>query len=279
MVSAGSFRGSERELRRFSGARAVRVSHVGLHTIDPHRHDWPNLTIYLTGAFTEHFDAGELRIAGPSVIVHPAGSEHANNIAAEGLETFGVMFDPAWLTNTAFEAKYDRPLHWLGGNVSAAARHLASEWMRPGSTEKHLAAATTRFFEMAMSNVVPRKPTWLRTVSRELELHDAETTRAIADRLNLNPAWLARAYRASAGEGMQETVRRKRIERAIRLLRSSKLQLADVALQAGFCDQAHMNRCFREVLGCTPQFIRYGAPRPRDAGRTRPGMFPAMAAS
>jgi AraC-like DNA-binding protein len=262
MVPAGSFRGSERELRRFSGARAVRVSHVGLRRIDPHRHDWPNLTVYLTGAFTEHFEDGEIRIAGPSVIVHPAGSEHANDIAVEGLETFGVMFDPAWLTNTGFSAKYDRPLHWVGGSVSAAARHLASEWMRPGSTEKQLAAATNRFFEMAMSNAVPRRPTWLKSVSRDLELHDAEATQAIADRLNLNPAWLARAYRASTGEGMQETVRRQHIETAIRLLRSSSLQLAEVALQAGFCDQAHMNRCFRAVLGCTPRAIR--SPHGRD---------------
>ncbi len=256
MMSAGSFRGSERELRRFSGARAVHVSHVGLRTIDAHRHDWPNLTIYLTGAFTEHFEDGELRITGPSAIVHPAGGEHANHIAAEGLETFGVMFDPAWLTNAGFDAKCDRPRYWLGGNAAAAARQLASEWMRPGSTEGQLAASTRRFFEVAMSSSVQRNPAWLRAVSNDLEARDPDDTRAIAHRLRLNPAWLARAYRASTGEGMQETVRRKRIERAIPLLRSPTLQLAEVAQQAGFCDQAHMNRCFRAVLGCTPGVMR-----------------------
>jgi AraC family transcriptional regulator len=82
------------------------------------------------------------------------------------------------------------------------------------------------------------------------------STLSIASRLDLNPAWLARAYRAAAGEGLQDTLRRRRVERALELLATTDMCLAEVALAANFCDQPHMNRCFRTVIGSTPAEVR-----------------------
>jgi len=78
----------------------------------------------------------------------------------------------------------------------------------------------------------------------------------IARRLDLHPAWLARAYRHATGEGLHETVRRRRVEQACILLRRSDRPLAEIALAAGFCDQSHMNRGFRATLGRTPAQVR-----------------------
>jgi transcriptional regulator GlxA family with amidase domain len=72
----------------------------------------------------------------------------------------------------------------------------------------------------------------------------------------LHPAWLARAYRAWRGEGLADTVRRRRVERGALLLRMSDTPLAEVAVACGFCDQSHMNRSFRAVLGRTPLDVR-----------------------
>jgi AraC family transcriptional regulator len=85
------------------------------------------------------------------------------------------------------------------------------------------------------------------------------STRSIAESLNLHPAWLARRYRQATGEGLHETLRRKRVERALTALRASDAPLAEVALDSGFCDQPHMNRCFRQVLGQSPQAYRSAA--------------------
>jgi AraC family transcriptional regulator len=78
----------------------------------------------------------------------------------------------------------------------------------------------------------------------------------IARRVERHPAWVARAYRAWRGEGMGERVRRRRVERATLRLRMSEAPLADVAAECGFCDQSHMNRSFRAVLGRTPLEVR-----------------------
>ncbi len=42
----------------------------------------------------------------------------------------------------------------------------------------------------------------------------------------------------------------------MRLLREDASTLADVAAASGFCDQSHMNRAFRAVLGRTPVQVR-----------------------
>jgi AraC family transcriptional regulator len=55
---------------------------------------------------------------------------------------------------------------------------------------------------------------------------------------------------------MHETLRRRRVEQACKLLRRSTLALAEVAASTGFCDQSHMNRCFQAVLGRTPARVR-----------------------
>jgi AraC-like DNA-binding protein len=86
--------------------------------------------------------------------------------------------------------------------------------------------------------------------------------------LSLHPAWLARAYRAWRGEGIAETVRRRLVERAVLKLRSGGASLADVAAECGFCDQSHMNRAFRSVLGRTPLEVRREAALLRPLART-----------
>jgi AraC family transcriptional regulator len=52
------------------------------------------------------------------------------------------------------------------------------------------------------------------------------------------------------------TAARFRVEQAARLLRETDLPLAYIATDAGFCDQSHMIRTFRRVLGRLPSAVR-----------------------
>jgi len=47
----------------------------------------------------------------------------------------------------------------------------------------------------------------------------------------------------------------------VRLIRNRQGGLAEIAVEAGFCDQSHMNRAFQAVLGCTPGEVRTEAAR------------------
>src|SRR5690606_13909721 len=237
------------------GARLARVMHPPRQRIAPHGHDWPVLTLYRIGGYREVGEAGEIEFDGPSVVFQPAGAAHADEIGAMGLETLSVMFDPAWLGADARKLLPRRTWWGPGGTAAAASRQLAALWLNPDASERELGAATSRFLlGLFTATSPPRRPAWADEAETWLERETR--TDAIAGNLARHPAWLARAYRAWRGEGLMETLRRRRVEKATLRLRESTAALADIAAECGFCDQSHMNRAFRAVLGRTPLEVR-----------------------
>lgn len=239
----------------------MRVSHAGGHVIAEHRHDWPTLTVHVAGACMEQLDGGEVRIANPSANLLPAGHFHSDIIEPVGLETFGIVFDPAWLRIIGCDVRVDLPRSWSRGPVGHEARQLSLCWSSSTATEAELTQATKRFFETAFHSRELLAPTWFDEALSEIEGSPNVTTLSLARRFDLHPAWLARSFRAAAGEGLQEALRRKRVELACELLAATSQSLADVAAAAHFCDQSHMNRCFYAVLGRTPAQVRERSPQ------------------
>jgi AraC family transcriptional regulator len=65
-----------------------------------------------------------------------------------------------------------------------------------------------------------------------------------------------RTFRTSFGESPQAYILRQRILRAEQLIRSSDEPLARIALDCGLCDQAHLSRVFRRIVGVSPSAWR-----------------------
>lgn len=230
--------------------------HPGSQLIAEHRHDWICLTLPILGSGVEISEGGEARLDGPSAVLHPPGMCHSDRIDDGGLETVSLQFEPAWLRHIGLEKPLDRTRCWTGGRTAAAARRVALAWTNPRVPARSLAEATAHFLNGALVEPERPRPAWLDPVSAALRADPTAGAGSLARGLGLHPASLARAYRAHVGEGLQETVRRLRVHRAVRLLRGSRLPLAEIALAAGFCDQSHMNRCFRAVIGRTPLKVR-----------------------
>lgn len=244
--------------------------HGRRQVISAHRHDWACITIPIVGQGTEHWDGGEARMSGPCVVAHPPGAAHSDHIGEEGLETVSIQYDPRWLSSSSLTFRYpfDRTRWSAGGMVSAHARRLAQTWSRRGVTGPDLARATAAFLHALQSAEPVAVPSWLEHVREAIESPAPPATAALAARLDLHPAWLARAYRAAVGEGLAETARRKRVERALPLLHRTRLPLSQVAAAAGYADQSHMNRDFRILLGRTPLQVRTESARLELSGRS-----------
>ncbi len=243
---------------RLPGAHVSRIMHPPGQRIAAHGHDWPVLTLYRLGGYHEQAEDGRtIMFDGPSVVFQPAGAAHADEIGDSGLEMLGMTFDPAWLTCEARAALPTRTQWLLGGALTDAGRALAEAWLAPNADEANVREQTSRFVVTAFTRVgpQPKAPAWGARVAAALN-DERPSTQSLACAEALHPAWLARAYRAWRGEGMGETVRRRRVERAALMLRGGVAPLAEVALACGFCDQSHMNRAFRAVLGRTPLEVR-----------------------
>lgn len=73
-----STRSCHRALRLSTGAAAFRVSDAAHVRVDEHSHDWPVLSLYISGAVRNLTAAGETVLCGPSAVLYGAGAEHAN---------------------------------------------------------------------------------------------------------------------------------------------------------------------------------------------------------
>jgi AraC family transcriptional regulator len=258
-AEAHDYEGAVVEHQRRSGAHVSRIMHPPGQHIAAHEHDWPVLTLYRMGSYRECADDGRTIVFdGPSVVFQPAGAAHADEIGESGLETLAMTFDPAWLSEEARALLPTRTQWRPGGEMAIAARSLADVWLDEEAGDARLSAVTSAFLARMFRVRAARAPDWAERVT------DDASTEELARSLGLNAAWFARAYRAWRGEGLVETARRRRVERATALLRYGRDALADVAVAAGFCDQSHMNRAFRVVLGRTPREVR------REAALLRP---------
>jgi AraC family transcriptional regulator len=74
----------------------------------------------------------------------------------------------------------------------------------------------------------------------------------LADVVQLSTSHFFRAFRKSFGEPPITYIMHQRIRRAQELMLASRAPLSQVALECGMCDQAHLCRCFRRIVGTSP---------------------------
>jgi AraC family transcriptional regulator len=240
-------------LQRFSGALVRRTLDRSGARVAEHAHDWRVLSLFVLGSYSNQTEIGERFIAGPSAILYSAGAAHRNTAGQDGFEQIEIEFDPAWLRSVSLPA--GPVLHWLGGRTGAQARALARICTHDVS-EESLLAALQQFFAAAASDISGRRPAWLDSVARRLRDDPTRKVSELARGAGLHPSWLGTAYRQAAGEGLMDAAARFRVEQAAKLLRETGLPFADIAMEAGFCDQSHMIRTFHRILERPPSAVR-----------------------
>lgn len=239
-------------LRQLSGAFVRRVIDRSGKDVPEHAHDWPLLSLFVMGGYLTRAEPGEAFICGPSAVFYQAGAAHRNTVAETGFEQVEIEFDPAWLGGAIPSVAVSR---WIGGQVGSAARALA-RLCSDETDEAAMRLALRRFFESAVRS--PPRPTagWVAEVIRRLRENPSLQVRDLAPVAQRHPAWLGTAYSQVTGEGLAAAAARFRVERAAQLLRETDLTPAQVAADAGFCDQSHMSRTFRRLLGRLPSAVR-----------------------
>ena len=98
----------------------------------------------------------------------------------------------------------------------------------------------------------------------------------LAGLVQLSSSHFFRAFRKTFGESPLTYIMKRRIRRAQQLMLTSQLRLSQVALECGMCDQAHLSRAFRRIVGTNPnawrrQFLVGPAPDSSIAGKSRSG--------
>lgn len=79
---------------------------------------------------------------------------------------------------------------------------------------------------------------------------------AIARVAYCSPAHFSRSFRAAFGETPHRYLQRRRVERAMFLLRETDRSITDICFDVGFTSLGTFSRTFRDVVGQTPSDYR-----------------------
>ena len=251
------------------GVRYTESRFAALTPYPLHEHPAPGIALLLRGAMEMTYASGR-RLAGDaggdrvSAVVLPTGEPHSGRTGTDGalvlflelsadkLSTIG----PSAEDLLALPAQLRAPrLAMLGRSlvreldVADDAATLALE----GLTLEVLAALVR---QRRHSATLGPPPAWLRRVRETLEDCYGERElriAALAEVAGVDPAHLARAFRAHYGTTPGAYLRETRVRRAAEALIDSSTPIGEIALDAGFADQSHFTRLFRTSYGVTPQ--------------------------
>jgi AraC-like DNA-binding protein len=79
---------------------------------------------------------------------------------------------------------------------------------------------------------------------------------ALADIAHVSPAHFSRQFRATFGEPPHRYLQRRRVERAMELLRETDLPVTEICLDVGFTSLGTFSRTFRAIVGESPSAYR-----------------------
>jgi AraC family transcriptional regulator len=217
----------------------------------------PYLAIVLDGVLVKSFRRRSLELGPACALTMPAGAIHGARFGSDGARILIVSPRGA---GERVSGCFDRLLELRGQELTWLAWRLAAE-LRASDAAAPLAAeglalellaATTREAEDDGPGRRPRA--WLGEAEELLRerLHDRLGLGELAEAVGVNPAQLARAFRLHYGLSVGEYGRRLRLAWAVKELARDDSTLAEIAASAGFADQSHFTRAFKQHVGCTP---------------------------
>lgn len=124
----------------------------------------------------------------------------------------------------------------------------------PDAPARH--ARAQRLLARRLTEDSPGSPEVRRVLGRLRSSHGAARVEALAAEVGWSRRHLSARFRAEIGLAPKAVARLARAEYAAQLLRDGE-PLAEVAYAAGYADQPHFNRDFRELVGCAPGEFRF----------------------
>nr|WP_305119391.1 AraC family transcriptional regulator [Stutzerimonas decontaminans] len=244
----------------------------------PHCHETFSIGAITAGASTYFNGDAQERIArGTLVLINPQTVHACNPIDGRPWSYLMFYVDVCWLGALQHELGVSSdghfipyaPIQSLDQTLFNGLTQLYATLLDQQADTLHKQSAAVEYFTLLQQTLAPA-PTQpyaepLQQLSRAAEYiaeHCTEALRLedICQAAELSPSYLIRTFKQHYGMTPHAYLLNRRIQRSQHWLRQG-LDLAEVALAAGFADQAHFQRTFKRQLAATPGQYRDRAAR------------------
>jgi AraC family transcriptional regulator len=254
---ASSLHGDTCIQRAVGGMVATEVLYSPSLTIPRHDHELASVSVVLAGGYDETFGGRRRRAVPGSVIVHPEGEHHSDQHGPGITRLLNIEIGSERLQELRGELRYlsdawdrhDFRATVIAHRICLEVGATDGSGLILESLVLELFAILDRSHEADVS-----ASAWVLKVRDALECPSTvpPSILQLSQLAGVHTVHLARTFKRHFGCTIGEYARRIRIGRALARLQDPAISLTDVALEAGFSDQSHMNRCLVAHTGLTP---------------------------
>lgn len=258
------------QIQRFevSGFRVTNAVFPSLLYLPSHYHECACFAVVLQGTVNKLFPRHAYELPAASFVTMPPQERHCDQFAANGAHM--LVVEPVAVDEDVLHpcAHLFDIIHFARDEtVTAIAQRITRELQMPDAVSSltvngllfELLAISVRN-QRPFSKVTSTPPIWLKRVHDYLHscFNQSFQLADLADEVGIHPVHLSRVFRLYYGMTFGEYVRRLRVDWAKQQLALSadSFSLAQLARSAGFADQSHFTRVFKQIMGVTPGHYR-----------------------
>jgi AraC family transcriptional regulator len=229
-----------------------------------HSHQLANICFVLKGSFAESFSRSAYHCNTRSIMLKPPGEPHRNRYGDRGAHCLIIEIKKSLLgASPDLSRLFGSVSHLQMSSTTVAPNQMLRE-LRIMDTASALSIEGLAFELMGeMLRQTQRRggrmePAYLHAASEFLHDNFSKPIRLrdIAKAAGVHPSHLAKLFRRFHHCSVGEYLRLFRLRWALRALSSTRSPIAQIALAAGFCDQAHLSNVCKRVTGMSPTRVR-----------------------
>jgi AraC family transcriptional regulator len=260
-IKPGDFHGQNGVVIRSGGFIFSETSYQIDETSPLHDHALPHLCYVVGGRYQEilgrNSAAKTFERESPNVLFMPAGIPHSQQHYAPGRH---FIIEACEEKLEELGCDIIRPLKLAPPEPEFYMHRIFREYAHPvPDSEFMLIGLAYVLFGLLHKDTYLAQskrdgPDWLRKI-RSLMDHEflrPWTLDTLSQEASIDPEHLTSQFSHIYGSTPAEYLRKLRVKYACKLIQSTNMPLPEVALSAGFADQAHFSRTFRYHMGVTP---------------------------
>ena len=231
--------------------------------IPKHSHANPTFYLSIRGTSTEIFGKKRWECKPLSLVFTPPGEIHSEQFHDSGGYCFVLEIGPSQMERChEHSVRLDNANNYHVGLSAWLTMRLYREHRQMDEVSPLIieGLALEIIAEVARPKLRSerRPPRWL-LQARDLlraEFSEKLTLTSIAKSVDIHPVHLATMFRQHYRQTVGEYIRQLRIEYACGEISTSDAPLVDIALAAGFSDQSHFSKTFKQFTGMSPKRFR-----------------------
>jgi len=258
-----AFLGDTGQSRFVAGCHIALSSYAGNAVFEEwHAHEKSGISFLLNGTHEEDLLGKKYKRVPGDIKYIPAGEQHRCNNYELNTRKINVDFNEKFFQNVAVTE--EQLIKLIPQSITTKftliqlGRELKDESAQADTSAELLLYA---LFSPVLTSTVQRykaPPPW---AERLKELLNDEWDKPfhldeLSARLGVHPVTISRYFPLYFSSTLGIYINRIKVDKALGLIKNTKLPLTAIAYNCGFADQPHFTRTFKAITGCLPKTFR-----------------------